>query len=143
MRFDEFVAEARRDLAAWDAIPEARLRALADKLDPPEVTELLISLDQLSASFDAVPDWDGDERDSISAAQAAWSQVIGFLKPSLQPEADKGLASPWPRSRKWVVLGLEAHGARAKPALERAWAKECDARLRGFIADAISRLGPN
>jgi hypothetical protein len=54
--------------------------------------------------------------------------------------AEKGLASPLPRSRNWVALGLEAHGAAALPALAAALARETDPAARQVLADLVERL---
>jgi hypothetical protein len=131
---------ARESLSPWAPLPDAALPRLAAALDAQDVAEILERIDALSREFDAVPEWDGDEQDAISDAQRMFARLIGLLDPSLRPGAEKGLASPLPRSRNWVALGLEAHGAAALPALAAALARETDPAARQVLADLVERL---
>jgi len=139
-RFETLMAEARRGLGPWDSVPADRLAAVARQCGAAEIAAIVADLDRLSAAFAALPEWDGDSQDDISAVQSRHAQILGLVAAALLPAIAAGLSSPLTRTRMWVALGLEPHGRLAVPALEEGLAHEIDPQVRQTLSGVLGRL---
>ena len=139
-RLRSWLREARAGLGPGDRTPAATLADIGRRCGAGEIDDALAILDGLAGEKAALPEWDGDSADDVSAAQATYMRILGHVVRELIPAVATGLRSPEADTRRWVTLAIEMHGATALAFLRPAADTEPEATTRAFMIEAIARI---